>query len=234
MIISPNRQFVFIHLHKCAGTSIEMALAGALGINDIVVGSTPDGERLQGFFGDVLGLRKHASAAQVMALLGEERWAQFFTFAFVRHPERRMRSLYSYALKLARGKPLSAAEQAALDAGKGYPARPPFRFKAVQAAHESPSFEDFLRHPLTWEDPGARSQSSGLCDAQGRLLVQFVGKVEQIEQDWKRVEERLSVRLALPLANTSRPADEEPLSDAARALLIERAGEDFERFGYEA
>ena len=68
MIISPNRQFVFIHLHKCAGTSIEMALAGALGINDIVVGSTPDGERLQGFFGDVLGLRKHASAAQVMAL----------------------------------------------------------------------------------------------------------------------------------------------------------------------
>ena len=50
MILSFNRQFAFVHVHKCAGTSIEVALAAHLAPNDLVLGSTPGGERLQPVF----------------------------------------------------------------------------------------------------------------------------------------------------------------------------------------
>jgi len=232
MIISPGRRFVFVHLHKCAGTSIEVALAAHLGVNDLVLGSTPEGEAQQAFFKQLTGLDKHASAQQAMDALGAAAWRDMYSFSFVREPIGRLRSLYTYALGLAKARPLTAAEQADLAATGRYPNRQPFRYKAVQSAVVSPDFSAFVLNPLTWEDPGAQPQWQGVCDADGQLLVNFVGRVEDMAQDWPVIEHRLGLAMPLGTENRSHVDRNVELTDAARQLLATRLARDFELFGY--
>ena len=113
MIISLNRRFVFVHIHKCAGTSVEMALGKLLRHNDFVIGSTKSGEKNQEFFKKATGLNKHSTALEARRWMGEDMFSKCFKFAFVRHPVDRLLSLYSYAHKLAEGTPMTPEEQAA-------------------------------------------------------------------------------------------------------------------------
>jgi hypothetical protein len=67
MILSYSKKFVFIHLDKCGGTSVEFSLRPYLPKQDLVLG---DSDRLMfGPLGD--GLSKHAVAPVVMRYLDE-------------------------------------------------------------------------------------------------------------------------------------------------------------------
>lgn len=233
MIISLNKRYVFVHIHKCAGTSIEVALAKSLRHNDIVLGSTKSGEKNQEFFKRTIGLNKHSTAQEARGFLGETMYAKFFKFAFVRHPVERLHSLYSYALKLANDAELSDEERQHQTAHGKWPDRPPFRYKAVAAALESGSFSDFALHPLTWADAGAQPQWQSVCNSEGQLIVDFVGKVESIEQDFAQICERLEVSVPLEVRNSSTEnKSEHDLSPVALQTVHDRFRRDFELFGY--
>jgi hypothetical protein len=233
MIISLNRRYVFVHIHKCAGTSVEVALAKSLRHNDIVLGSTKSGEKYQEFFKRAIGLNKHSTALEARGFLGETMYAKFFKFAFVRHPIDRLHSLYSYALKLAHDAELSDEEHQHQNATGKWPDRPPFRYKAVAAALESNSFSDFALNPLTWADVGAQPQWQSVCNANGQLIVDFIGKVESIEQDFAQICERLEVSVPLEVRNSStEKKSSQELSPLALATVQERYARDFELFSY--
>lgn len=91
MIISHSKKFVFIHLDKCGGTSIEKSLAPHLKPYDMYFG---DEERL--FFGKGDGLSKHATAGVTSRYL-DDLWNQYYKFAIVREPVQLMKSFYAYA-----------------------------------------------------------------------------------------------------------------------------------------
>lgn len=235
MIISLNKRYVFVHIHKCAGTSIEVALAKSLKHNDIVLGSTKSGEKYQEFFKRTIGLNKHSTALEARQFLGEGLYPKFFKFGFVRHPVDRLHSLYSYALKLAHDAELTDDERRHQQASGQWPDRAPFRYKAIAAALESNSFSDFALHPLTWADAGAQPQWQSLCNAQGELIVDFVGKVESIEQDFTHICEKLEVNVPLEVRNSSTDKKSAlELSPLALATVRERFARDFELFGYSA
>jgi hypothetical protein len=235
MIISLNKRYVFVHIHKCAGTSIEVALAKSLKHNDIVLGSTKSGEKYQEFFKRSIGLNKHSTALEARGFLGDAMYAKFFKFAFVRHPVDRLHSLYSYALKLAHDAELTDDERRNFDANGKWPDRPPFRYKAVAAALESKSFSDFALHPLTWADAGAQPQWQSVCNAQGDLIVDFVGKVESIEQDFTHICEKLEVTVPLEVRNSSHEKkSSHELSSLALSTVQDRFARDFALFGYSA
>tara|TARA_Y100000310_G_scaffold265103_1_gene275976 strand:- start:327 stop:968 length:642 start_codon:yes stop_codon:yes gene_type:complete len=100
MIISHKLKFIFIHIHKCAGTSITKVLdkANVLGPEDIVIGCTKKGEELEKA-GGWNGLDKHSTALEIREAVGEEVWNSYFKFTIVRNPWDRAVSTYHWWLK---------------------------------------------------------------------------------------------------------------------------------------
>ena len=97
-IISYNCQFIFIHTPKCGGTSIETAWQDIGRWGDFVIGSTPEGERLQSTFTDLYGLAKHTTARDLKRVTGRNLFDQFETIAVVRNPISVVESHYRFAL----------------------------------------------------------------------------------------------------------------------------------------
>lgn len=105
MIISPSRKFIFIHLEKCGGTSVETALQPYLHWSDIIIGSTTYGERYQQNLYDRYSIEevnkdmlwKHSTAQQIEHFILPENWKEYKKISVVRDPIDLVRSLYFFS-----------------------------------------------------------------------------------------------------------------------------------------
>jgi hypothetical protein len=104
MIISKSRKFVFVHLEKCGGTSVENALSPYLAWDDMVMGSTHLGEQLQGFYFNYYGhqhvkenmLWKHSTIKNIYNNFNED-ISSYKKIAVVRDPMELVKSLYTFS-----------------------------------------------------------------------------------------------------------------------------------------
>ncbi|MEM1130450.1 MAG: sulfotransferase family 2 domain-containing protein [Pseudomonadota bacterium] len=96
MILNHQNQFIFIHVPKCAGTTVTRALSPLTTFRDLELGGTKYGEALQDLFSSRFGLRKHSTAAQIKTKAPPHIWRRFFVFAFVRNPYARAFSTYRF------------------------------------------------------------------------------------------------------------------------------------------
>jgi hypothetical protein len=105
MIISHSKKFIFIHLEKCGGTSVETALEPLLDWQDIILGSTEFGEKVQEAYFDRYGfdkvkkemLWKHSTAKNIFNTLGKEKWQEYKRLSIVRDPIQLIHSLYWFS-----------------------------------------------------------------------------------------------------------------------------------------
>lgn len=141
----------------------------------------------------------------------------YFKFAFVRNPWDRLVSAFSY---------LNAGGCNQFDAD-------------FRAQHLDQYNGDFLRFVDDLErliqHQHFRPQSHWLCNDEGQLLADFIGRFESMEADYQRLAERLGLSAGhLPLLNTSVHAAYTTCYDAARrdrvAALYEN---DIAMFGYD-
>ena len=110
MIISPSKEFIFIHLEKCGGTSVETALQPHLACHDMIIGSTNFGESVQSLYFDRFGvdkvksemLWKHSSAQEIYQFIGPDHWNDFKKFSVVRDPQELIKSLYNFSATVAK------------------------------------------------------------------------------------------------------------------------------------
>lgn len=252
MLILASHRVIFIHLHKCGGTSVEQTLAPLLRWNDLLLGSTEAGEALSRVWERHFGLGKHSSAAEVDKVVGTAFWSECFTFATVRHPCERAASLFNYvAAKVepaldALGFPreASAAAQQAWFKARDVAAGPaPFwrwptvrAYLAVRAAPDA--FGRFLRHPMVTGSTRAFRGQYAQLSGPGGLLVREAIPLDRLDAEWPA----LCARAGLPPLPLSR-ANETPApfrrSFAAlggtpedRRYLADRFAEDFEAFGF--
>ena len=157
-------QCLFVHVPKTAGQSVEQFFMDRLGLDW-------DRDRAEVMLGDnpdrSRGTQKlaHLSAAEYVedGFVAAEEFARLFTFSFVRNPYERIVSEYLY---------------------RNY------------FAHRS--FRDFVLHRLPgpgWDDDyrHVMPQYEMLHDAEGRLLVDFVGRFENLQRDFAEVCGRLGI-----------------------------------------
>ena len=161
MIISHKHRFIFVHVNKCAGTSITRALFPHLGADDVVLGCLPEQEKLHAESKKNGGLEKHSTAGHIKSMLDADIWQNYFKFAFVRNPWDRLVSSYHWVLN------------SKWDDGHG----------RMQAVREAADFEEYVLSPYC----NRRNCMDYLADDNGEILVDFIGRYENLAADFSEV-----------------------------------------------
>lgn len=211
MVVDFERGFVFVHIPKTGGTSVQAALRP---------GALPRFRKLRRRLGLPLpaALRavaprgKHESYSDWLAAFAGRTGRPVADalalrpICFCRNPYARFASLHRYLLGAKRRKFPDVPED--LDA-------------FVRAVEDGQA-------PWLAGLRSLRSQSSFIEGAADPLI----GRFETLEEDFRRIAAGFGITSGLRHRNRSGPSDT-PLSPRSRAWLAERYREDFDRFGYD-
>ena len=176
-MICKTSKCIFVHIPKAAGRSVEMYF-----INRLNLDREDQAHREQMLLNDnddqSRGTEKlsHLSAAEYVQCdyISQRDFDSYFKFSFVRNPWARLVSEYRY---------------------RNFLSHKSFK-DFVMKKLPKPGWDDKYRHVM--------SQSEMLCDDRGRLLVDFVGKFESLQQDFDTVCEQLGFADSqLPHINSS-------------------------------
>ncbi len=237
MILSHSRRFIFVHIHKAGGTSVERALDPYLSWNDLILGGSDYGESIQGAYQKRFGLNKHSAVSEIEAVCGRRYLDEYFAFALVRHPVARICSLYNFVAtaldRAAQRYRIPLADLAGSITPKMKKQTPSLKWPSSRVFLQSASFGEFVRHAGIGTAPGFRTQVSCLSRQDGSLM----GNCFRLEDHpgWLgTVGRAIDVDFVLPHANRSdvRLARPETLSAEDRRFIEERYREDFRAFGY--
>lgn len=207
MLISHQHKFIFIHVHKVAGTSISNVLRPHVSWP----GETLQTKLLQKFY--LLPASHHFSAhvpaAQLKEQLSKKMYNQYYKFAFVRNPWDWQVSLYEYILKNK-----THADHAWVKGMDGFEAYLDWRFS--QPKHKP------------WH-----LQKNLVTDSSGDIIVDFVGRYESLETDFQTVLDRLGLEGSLPHLNKSKLANyQDYYTQRTATSFFDYYREDIELFGY--
>ncbi|HTW82733.1 MAG TPA: sulfotransferase family 2 domain-containing protein [Candidatus Sulfotelmatobacter sp.] len=228
MPISHDDRFIFIHIPKTAGSSIVESLLTVRPNLDFMARNAwprlfahPRGaelfRQLRVFYPlnpMALFPEQHYPARVLREMVPAEVWSSYFKFTFVRNPWDFVVSSYFFLKKTFSEDPRVAME-------------------AIDVAYimASVDFTNFVRARKFM------ANSIGLLphvtDQGGNLLVDFVGKVENIEADLAEICRRVGLNIPLEHRNRSEHAQyREYYTDETRAIVAADFAPEIERFGY--
>lgn len=156
---------------------------------------------------------QHRTAPEFRDLMGPRRFNRAFRFTFVRNPFEKVLSHYRFRVKTNQ-------------TGLGDSPIPFSEWVKRAYAEEDPAYFDQPR--MFWP------QVDWLRDPGGPVLVEFVGRFENLAGDFSLVSERLGIRADLPhLKKSGNPAPiADSYDDEAREIITEVFSEDLSLFGY--
>lgn len=182
MLVSLSKNFIFIHIPKTGGNSVNRVLQQYAVIPPRTL------------------LECHIPASVMRSCIRD--YNTYFSFSFVRNPFDRLVSLYYFSRK-----------------HRAFPA----------------TFKEYVELVYRGDYPKSPDQYSKLYNPCGKLLVDFVGKFENIQHDFTHVCNKIGIQpVALPKANATKHPD---YKDCYTPELVKYVGElyadDLETFGYE-
>lgn len=205
MICSKTYKTIFIHNQKTGGSSIE----------DYFFAHVSDVVNI---------LPRHTYATQGLEKLGQP-WFDFYSFGFVRNPWARLVSWYSMIVEQP-------------ERGKKNPFMQYVRERAS-------SFEEFLdkctdtvaekRDGVRYEKSFVKNQLDYFSDDQGKIIVNFIGRFENLNTDFQRVIKAAGLpEFSLQHTNPTTKKDYRTFyTDRTRQLVVDRFSKDIQHFGYE-
>ena len=161
-----------------------------------------------------LGLAfRHKTALELRDEMGAARWAHCFTFTVVRNPWDKVVSQYYHRCKTGH---------------------------ITTAKVKAPDFNSWVRLTYCDQDPDFYNnpkmfmpQTDWICDEQGNVLVDFVGRFETLEQDFLAVCRATGRTASLPHLKPSGRGDYRSIySDDAAAIVETWFLRDITKFGY--
>lgn len=208
MLISHSKKFIFIHVYKVAGTSVNQAMGRYCLYSSSVRNPITKLKIALGVYPEIFvkDFPGHITAAELKKRIDAKIFNGYFKFAFVRNPWDWQVSLYHYALQ-----------------------------DKTHHQHElTKAFGSFERY-LEWRvQDDLRLQKDFVMDDQNNLLVDYIGKMENLQNDFDVICNRIGVpKKTLPHANrSSRGNYEKYYTPRTRDMIKEYFREDIEAFGY--
>ena len=209
MIISHKHKFIFIHINRCGGTAIAKALLPYLDAKDVILGYTPQFEKISEKNKEKGYLWKHSRAIEVRKILGENVWDNYFKFSFVRNPYDRIVSTYHWWI----------------ENGENY--RPDITKKIAAI-----SFRAYLSSRYFYIKPCGYY----IDDGNGNIIVDFIGKFENINEDFGKICNNIGFPIiGLTRQNLSRRSYNRNYYNnyKAKQIISNRFRKDIEFFGYD-
>lgn len=171
----------------------------------------------QALFGNYGG--GHKTVRQYKRIFGPCTYKKYFTFTFVRNPYSRLFSAYQYLLE------------------GGF--KEDEKLWADKNIAQYSSFDDFVLNWLDeeniWSYNHFKPQYSFVCDIGRQPEVNFIGKVETINQDFNTVCKKLNIPNKLKKHNESSSSQvswQESYSEKSLLKVTNIYQDDFERFNY--
>jgi len=222
MLISNQKNFIFIHIPKTAGTSIAKKLRPYANPRTMTpwrairralpIGGAVNPQRAW--------FEMHDTAEFVREKLSAEVYDHYFRFAFVRSPYTHAYSHYHFLKTYAYKKYANIVNQQTFEAYLEW------RLKSNQKA-----FRTRVQRFALLAD-----QTSFIYDQQGECLVNYIGRFEHIQQDCEQLAQQLDIpdlKLEHHRKGTyKRNLTPSELSQAERDLIHELYKRDFENFQY--
>jgi len=216
MLISHRQRFIFIHVAKVAGLSVRNALDNYVEEPEHFTIKRPV-KIIRGQPNPLYAMWEsaltHATAVQTRKAFGEPIFNDYYKFAFVRNPWDLQVSMYHFILKETQH----------------------IHHQTVKAME---SFSDYLHWMMATKKPFAKGatkfQKQMLCDEAGNVLVDFIGRYENLSVDFNYVSQHLNIQSTMPHLNQSKHRDYRCYYDnQSCALVADYFKEDIALFGYE-
>jgi len=206
MLISDSHQFIFLRMRKVASTSMKTILLP-------LCVPRPAGRlahlksraKLEWDYHRYV-FRAHDDMRAAQKRMPAELFDRYFKFTFVRNPWDRLVSEYEFLLR-----------------------------KTEHGRHERVKklggFSDFIRMQIPRRDA---YQINMMCDERGNVLMDFIGKLENLQNDWKTVCERTGIPYQeLQRKNASERSHYQDYYDSeSRQLVARHWAREIELFGY--
>ena len=207
-MISFDRKFVFVHIPKTGGTSIRVALTpycdGLIGPKRLANRISRKLAKRPIFRPLELPLEGHASALEYQNFLGDEVFQQFFKFAIVRNPFDLHVSMYEY-----------------------------MRQTNYHKHHDLVTKMNFLEFSYWRCHENPITQLDFVGDNQKCINVDFIGKFENLENDFKKITRHFGIKTQLPFLNASKRVHwRDYYTYESINLVRKNFYEDFEFFEY--
>ena len=206
MLISYEHKFIFVHIYKTAGTSVEKALMHyccsqpRLFLNKVLLHLFKGKIRI-----NPQPYRKHISAKELALIYPDEIFKEFFKFAFVRNPWDWQVSLYTYTLK-----------------NKNH-----YQHEMVKKLG---SFDSYIRQRAAKKP---KNQLDWIQSNDGTMLVDYVGKFENLKNDFGSICNKIGIESTLPKVNVSNGKSYQGFyNEETRSLVETTYKRDIEYFNY--
>lgn len=212
-MISHKHKFIFVHIPKCGGTSIELALLKKEGIelpcNKIELLSNEQKQEYS------IGYRYQDTMAQhrTISQYKTKHKKEYFTFTFSRNPWERLLSEYFYIKKE------NGCKCMELNFNKQFP-----------------TFNDFVKNngiKCGWRGHDSL-QIDFILNSNQDKVIDFIGRCENLQEDFNIVCDKIGIaREQLPHAyKTKHKHYTEYYDDETRQIVAEKYAKDIEYFGY--
>ncbi len=204
---SQRKKVLFVHIPKCAGVSMAEALSAQA---------------------EILRIGPHGKCVDIFGEGGQLKREACLSFSFVRNPWDRLVSTFFYMMKGGR---------AEIDRQR--------RDRYLQKYNGD--FRSFVRDIENWFSiqeensiypdkfiPHFRPQHEYVCDANGKVMVDFIGRVEDITLDFGKLCDLLSLSdIRLKRSNkSSHRAYQKYYDNETRNLVAKYYAKDIELFSY--
>lgn len=215
-MISHKHKFIFTHINKCGGTTIDTMLikycdgfkqSHAATLLETLHSPTPV-NKLYGELNQV----KHLSARQTL----NSKSQNYFKFSFVRNPWDKLVSAYFYRKhRSGRYKSMNFRQ---------------FVKYRVKHWKINTTYSGKLNKKFFW----SADQYDWLCGSDGEVIVDFVGKVENFQNDFNHICDRIGIpQERLPHINKTKHKHYTEYYDVVTREIVERKfAKDIEYFGY--